>query len=83
MDGGDGVVGHADSLAGEPPFLGDRMEHNPSRLTLERYSVVNDYGTVTVRGFEVDIDAAVARQPAQEPERDMFVKLVKLAESHA
>jgi len=36
-----------------------------------------------VRGVEIDVDAAVARQPQREIEEDVFWRWVKLAESQA
>ncbi len=41
------------------------------------------YGHVTVRGVEIDVDAAVARQPDREIEKHAFWQWVKLAESQA
>lgn len=52
------------------------------RIVASRGSVAS-YGRVTVRGAEIDVDAAVARQPEREIEEDAFWRWVKLAESQA
>lgn len=52
------------------------------RLVASRGSVAQ-HGTVSVRGVDIDVDAAVARQPAREIEEDAFWRWVKQAESQA
>lgn len=52
------------------------------RIVASRGSVAH-HGKVNVRGVEIDVDAAVARQPAREIESDAFWRWVKLAESQA
>lgn len=52
------------------------------RIVASRGSVAS-YGKVKVRGVEIDVDAAVARQPAQQVEHDAFWRWVQLAESQA
>jgi hypothetical protein len=44
---------------------------------------VAHYGKVNLRGVEIDVNAAVARQPAWEVEPDAFWRWVKWAESQA
>ncbi len=50
------------------------------RIVASRGSVAN-YGRVTVRGVEIDVDAPVARRPDREIEEDAFWRWVKVAES--
>lgn len=52
------------------------------RIVASRGSIAH-HGQVNVRGVEIDVDAAVARQPAREIELDAFWRWVKLAESQA
>jgi hypothetical protein len=52
------------------------------RIVASRGSVAQ-HGTVTVRGVRIDVDAAVARQPAREIEPDAFWRWVRQAESQA
>jgi hypothetical protein len=52
------------------------------RLVASHGSVAQ-HGTVTVRGVDIDVGAAVARQPAREIEPDAFWRWVKRAESQA
>lgn len=52
------------------------------RIVASRGSVAH-HGKVTVRGVEINVDAAVARQPAREIEPDAFWRWVKQAESQA
>jgi hypothetical protein len=52
------------------------------RIVASRGSVTH-HGKVKVRGVEIDVDAAVARQPVREIESDAFWRWVKLAESQA
>ena len=44
---------------------------------------VAHYGKVNVRGVEIDVDAAVARQPARKIVPDAFLRWTMLAESEA
>ncbi|HEU5004347.1 MAG TPA: hypothetical protein VFW71_16435 [Actinomycetota bacterium] len=52
------------------------------RIVASRGSIAHQ-GKVKLRGVEIDVDAAVARQPAREIQPDAFWRWVKLAESQA
>jgi hypothetical protein len=59
-----------------------RVTTYANRILASKGSIAQ-YGKVTVRGVEIDVDAAVARQPAKEIESDAFWRWVKLAETQA
>lgn len=60
--------------------LARRVATYGHRLVASRGSVAQ-HGTVTVRGVDIDVDVAVARQPAREIEPDAFWRWAKQAES--
>lgn len=56
---------------------------NPTHRIVASRGSVATYGKQTVRGVEIDVDAAAARARTSEVEDDAFWRWVKTAESKA
>ena len=79
----------------KPVIMGFRMPNPRHNFDMERFVVgyghqivasrgsISHYGSVVVRGVEIDVDDAVARQTHRDIRTDAFLHWVRLAESEA